>query len=198
MSTLDIHAVLQLYLRDGVLRDPAVMGLHSFAREELEARGFDACGNPAQICLYEDQRRFRRAGRSVLLAFKVFLEQGRLCANGLELGYQLRLAGLLRAVGKPAMPAFRVLLRRDARCGALLFDNGLVLQFAANLRGAPRHYFLTLVEGHVPPQAGSELDLRAASQAHVDALYATHAPEQLRHLARRNHAPLQELIRLLA
>ena len=198
MSTPDIHAVLQLYLRDGLLRDPAVMGLRSFTREELAARGFDACGNPAQICLYEDQRCFHRAGRAVRLAFKVFLEQGRLCANGLELGYQLRLAGVLRAVGKPAMPAFRVLLRRDARCGALLFDNGLVLQFAANLRGAPRHYFLTHVEGHVPAPAGSELDLRAASQAQVDALYATHAPDQLQRLARRKHAPLQELIRVLA
>ena len=40
--------------------------------------------------------------------------------------------------------------------------------------------------------------LRAASQAQVDALYATHAPDQLRQLARREHAPLQELIRLLA
>ena len=198
MTTFDIHAVLQSYLRDGVLRDPAVMGLRSFAREELEARGFDACGNPAQICLYEDQRRFRRAGRAVQLACKVFLEQGCLCANGLELGYQVRLAGVLRAVGKPAMPAFRVLLRRDARCGALLFDNGLVLQFAANLRGAPRHYFLTHVEGHVLAPAGGEPALRAASQAHVDALYATHAPEQLRQLARRDHAPLQELIRLLS
>lgn len=198
MTTSDIHAVLQSYLRDGMLRDPAVMGLHSFAREELEARGFDAWGNPAQICLYEDQRRFRRAGRVVQLGFKVFLEQGRLCANGLELGYQVRLAGVLRAAGKPALPAFRVLLRRDARCGALLFDNGLVLQFAANLRGAPRHYFLTHVEGHVPAPAGSEVDLRAASQAHVDALYATHAPHQLQHLARRKHAPLQELIRVLA
>lgn len=198
MSTIDIHAVLQSYLRDGVLRDPAVMGLRSFERAELEARGFDACGNPAQICLYEDQRRFRRAGRAVRLAFKVFLEQGRLCANGLELGYQLRLAGVLRAVGKPAMPAFRVLLRCDARCGALLFDNGLVWQFAANLRGAPRHYFLTHVEGHVPGPAGSDSDLRAASQTHVDALYATYAQHQLQRLARRDHAPLQELISLLA
>ena len=198
MTTPDIHAVLLSYVRDGVLRDPAVMGLRSFERDELEARGFDACGNPAQICLYEDQRRFRRAGRAVQLACKVFLEQGRWCANGLELGYQVRLAGVLRAVGKPAMPAFRVLLRRDARCGALLFDNGLVLQFAANLRGAPRHYFLTHVEGHVPAPAGSELDLRAASQAQVDALYATHASDELQRLARRDHAPLQELIRLLS
>ena len=110
MTTPDIHAVLLSYVRDGVLRDPAVMGLRSFAREELEARGFDACGNPAQICLYEEQRRFRRAGRAVQLACKVFLAQGRWCANGLELGYQVRLAGVLRAVGKPAMPAFRVLL----------------------------------------------------------------------------------------
>ena len=198
MTTPDIHAVLLSYVRDGVLRDPAVMGLRSFAREELEARGFDACGNPAQICLYEEQRHFRRAGRAVQLACKVFLAQGRWCANGLELGYQVRLAGVLRAVGKPAMPAFRVLLRRDARCGALLFDNGLVLRFAANLRGAPRHYFLTHVEGHVPAPAGGEPALRAASQAPLDALYHTCTPEQLRRLARRDHAPLQELIRLLS
>ena len=198
MSTLDIHAVLQLYLRDGLLRDPGVMGLHSFAREELAARGFDACGNPAQICLYEDQRRFRRAGRAVHLAFKVFLEQGRLCANGLELGYQLRLAGVLRAVGKPALPGCRVLLRRNWRSGALLFDNGLALQFAANRRGAPRHYFVIHVEGHLPAPAGSDIDLRAASHAPLDALYASYAPEQLRQLSHRDHAPLQELIRVLS
>ena len=193
----DLHAVVLAYLADGWLRDPATVGLRTFEHAELAARGFDIIGPPQGLTLYEDQRRFGRAGRLVQASFKVFLEQGHLRGNGLELGHQLRLASLLRAARGLVLPPCKVLLRRDASWGALLFDNGLVLHFAANLRGTPRHYFLTIVEGSVPAPAGSELDLRAASQAHADVLYATYAPAELRRLAHRSHAPLRELIREL-
>ena len=193
----DLHAVVLAYLADGWLRDPAMAGLRSFEHAELAARGFDIIGPPHGLALYEDQRRFRRAGRVVQGSFKVFLEQGHFHGNGLDLGYQLRLAGVLRAARGQALPLFKVLLRRDASWGALLFDNGLVLHFAANLRGTPRHYFLTIVEGSVPAPPDSELDLRAASQAHADVLYATYTPAELQRLAHRGHAPLRELIREL-
>ena len=193
----DLHAVVLAYLADGWLRDPAMAGLRSFEHAELAARGFDIIGPPHGLALYEDQRRFRRAGRVGQGAFKVFLEQGHFHGNGLDLGYQLRLAGVLRAARGQALPLFKVLLRRDASWGALLFDNGLVLHFAANLRGTPRHYFLTIVEGSVPAPPDSELDLRAASQAHAEVLYATYTPAELQRLAHRGHAPLRELIREL-
>lgn len=194
----DLHTVLLAYLADGWLRDPSMVGLRTFEHAELAARGFDIIGPPQGLILYEDQRHFRRAGRVVQGSFKVFLEQGRFHGNGLELGEQVRLAGVLRAANGTVLPPFKVLLRRDASWGALLFDNGLVLHFAANLRGTPRHYFLTIIEGSVPVPADSELDLRAASQAHADALYATYTPADLQRLAYRGHAPLQELIGLLA
>ena len=193
----DLHAVVLAYLADGWLRDPAMAGLRSFEHAELAVRGFDIIGPPHGLALYEDQRRFRRAGRVGQGAFKVFLEQGHFHGNGLDLGYQLRLAGVLRAARGQALPPFKVLLRRDASWGALLFDNGLVLHFAANLRGTPRHYFLTIGEGSVPAPPDSELDLRAASQAHADVLYATYTPAELQRLAHRGHAPLRELIREL-
>ena len=193
----DLHAVVLAYLADGWLRDPAMAGLRSFEHAELAVRRFDIIGPPQGLALYEEQRRFRRAGRVVQGAFKVFLEQGHFHGNGLDLGYQLRLAGVLRAARGQALPLFKVLLRRDASWGALLFDNGLVLHFAANLRGTPRHYFLTIVEGSVPAPPDSELDLRAASQAHADVLYATYTPAELQRLAHRGHAPLRELIREL-
>ena len=193
----DLHAVVLAYLADGWLRDPAMAGLRSFEHAELAVRGFDIIGPPQGLALYEEQRRFRRAGRVVQGVFKVFLEQGHFHGNGLDLGYQLRLAGVLRAARGQALPLFKVLLRRDASWGALLFDNGLVLHFAANLRGTPRHYFLTIVEGSVPAPPDSELDLRAASQAHAEVLYATYAPAELQRLAHRGHAPLRELIREL-
>ena len=187
----DLHAVVLAYLADGWLRDPAMVDLRTFEHAELAARGFDMIGPPQGLILYEDQRRFRRADRVVQGSFKVFLEQGRFHGNGLDLGYQLRLAGVLRAA------CGQVLLRRNASWGALLFDNGLVLHFAANLRGTPRHYFLTIVEGGVPAPPNSELDLRAASQAHADVLYATYTPAELQRLAHRGSAPLRELIREL-
>ena len=193
----DLHAVVLAYLADGWLRDPAMAGLRSFEHAELAVRGFDIIGPPQGLALYEEQRRFRRAGRVGQGAFKVFLEQGHFHGNGLDLGYQLRLAGVLRAARGQALPPFKVLLRRDASWGALLFDNGLVLHFAANLRGTPRHYFLTIVEGSVPAPPDSELDLRAASQAHAEVLYATYTPAELQRLAHRGHAPLRELIREL-
>lgn len=194
----DLHAVLLAYLADGWLRDPSMAGLRSFEHDELAARGFDIIGPPQGLALYEDQRRFRRAGRVVQGSFKVFLEQGHFRGNGIDLGYQLRLAGVLRAARGLPLPPFKVLLRRDARWGALLFEHGLALHFAANLRGPPRHYFLTIVEGSVPAPAGSGLELRAASQTHADALYATCTQDELRRLAQRGPAPLQELIGLLA
>lgn len=193
----DLHAVLLAYLADGWLRDPATVGLHTFEHAELAARGFDIIGPPQGLTLYEDPRHFRRAGRLVQASFKVFLEQDRLCGNGLGLGYQLRLVGVLRAARGLALPPFRVLLRRDARWGALLFEHGLALHFAANLRGPPRHYFLTIIEGCVAAPAGSGPDLGAASQAHAGALYALCTPAELRRLAHRGHAPLQELINAL-
>ena len=197
MPLHDIHAVMQSYLDDGWLREPQAVGLASFTAPELLARGFDELSDGGQLCLYEDERWFRRASRAVQASFKVYLQGGRLHANGLELGYQVRLASVLRAARRP-LPPYRLLLEAGAHSGALLFDSGLVLQFAANLRGAPRHYFLTLVEGQLPDPGAGELDLRAASEGHVQALYGHRAPEQLQRQARRGHAALRELARVLA
>lgn len=193
----DIHTVLQSYLDDGWLREPQTVGLATFTAPELLARGFYELCDGGQLCLYEDERWFRRASRAVQTSFKVYLQGGRLHANGLELGYQVRLASVLRAVRRP-LPPYRLLLETGACSGALLFDSGLVLQFATNLHGAPRHYFLTLVEGQLPDPGAGELDLRAASEGHVQALYGHCTPEELQRKARRGHAALRELARLLA
>ena len=197
----DIHALMQSYLDDGWLREPQAVGLASFTAPELLARGFDELCDGGQLCLYEDERWFRRASRAVQASFKVYLQGGRLHANGLELGYQVRLASVLRAARRP-LPPYRLLLEAGAHSGALLFDSGLVLQFAANLWGKPRHFYLTLVEGHVAdaelPDRDSDIDLRAASVGHVLALYDSRDPADLRRLARRGNAALRELAQLLA
>lgn len=197
MPLHDLPAVLQAYLDDAWLRDPRAVGLDTFGAPELLARGFYELCDGGQLCLYEDERWFRHAGRAVQASFKVYLCAGQLHANGLELGYQVRLASVLRAARRP-LPPYRLLLEPGAHSGALLFDSGLVLQFAANLRGAPRHYFLTLVEGQLPDPGAGDLDLRAASEGHVQALYGSVAPEALQRRARRGHAALRELARVLA
>ncbi|MEF2266892.1 hypothetical protein V3C40_08865 [Janthinobacterium sp. LS2A] len=201
MPLPDIHVLLQSWLDHGWLRDPQAVGLHTFEAQELATSGFDAISDGDQLCLYEDARLFRRAGRPVPASFKVYLQRGQLGANGLELGYQVHLAGFLRAARQP-LPACRVLLEQGGRSGALLFENGLVLQFCANLRGKPRHYYLTLVEGHVAdaqlPDRDSDIDLRAASARHVQAIYDSRDPAELRRLARRGNAALRELASLLA
>ena len=197
MTVYDLHTVLQAYLDDGWLREPHAVGLDTFGAPELLARGFDEIGDGHQCCLYEDARLFRYGRHRVQALFKVYLQDGRLLANGLELGYQLHLASFLRTARQP-LPPCRVLLEAGARSGALLFDHGLVLQFAANLRGAPRHYFLTLVEGNSPAPGGHALDLRAASASHVQALNEYLAPAALALLARRGHAALRELAQLLS
>ena len=200
MPLSDIHVLLQSWLDHGWLRDPQAVGLATFEAQELVAHGFDAISDGGQLCLYEDERLFRRGKRPVQASFKAYLQRGQLGANGLDLGYQVRLAGFLRAA--QPLPAFRVLLEQGGRSGALLFDSGLVLQFAANLRGKPRHYYLTLVEGHVAdaelPDRDSDIDLRAASVGHVQALYDSRDPAELQRLARRGHAALRELAQLLS
>ena len=201
MPLLEIHTLLQSWLEHGWLREPQAVGLASFEAQELTARGFDVICDGGQLCLYEHERLLRRAGRPVQASFKAYLQRGQLGANGLDLGYQVHLAGVLRAAQQP-LPAFRVLLEQGGRSGALLFDNGLVLQFSANLRGKPRHYYLTLVEGHVAdaqlPDRDSDIDLRAASAGHVQALYDSRHPADLQRLARRGNAALRELAQLLA
>ncbi len=201
MPILDIHDLLQSWLDHGWLRDPQAVGLASFEAQELVAWGFDAISDGGQLCLYEDERLFRRGKRQVQASFKAYLQRGQLGANGLDLGYQVHLAGFLRAARQP-LPAFRVLLEQGGRSGALLFDSGLVLQFAANLRGKPRHYYLTLVEGHVADaqlaDRDSDIDLHAASVGHVQAIYDSRDRAELQRLARRGNAALRELASLLA
>ena len=201
MPILDIHFLLQSWLDHGCLRDPQAVGLSTFEAQELVAHGFYPVSDVDQLCLYEDERLFRRAGRPVHALFKAFLQRGQLVANGLGLGDQVHLAGFLRAARQP-LPAFRVLLEQGGRSGALLFENGLVLQFAANLRGKPRHYYLTLVEGHVADaqlaDRDSDIDLRAASARHVQAIYDSRDRAELQRLVRRGNAALRELANLLA
>ena len=201
MPIFDIHVLLQSWLDHGWLRDPQAVGLSTFEAQELVAHGFYPVSDVDQLCLYEDERLFRRAGRPVHALFKAFLQRGQLVANGLGLGDQVHLAGFLRAARQP-LPAFRVLLEQGGRSGALLFENGLVLQFAANLRGKPRHYYLTLVEGHVAdaqlPDRDSDIDLRAASARHVQAIYDSRDRAELQRLARRGNAALRELAHLLS
>ena len=201
MPISDIHVLLQSWLDHGWLREPQAVGLATFEAQELVAHGFDAISDGGQLCLYEDERLFRRGKRQVQASFKAYLQRGQLGANGLDLGYQVHLAGFLRAARQP-LPAFRVLLEQGGRSGALLFENGLVLQFAANLRGKPRHYYLTLVEGHVADaqlaDRDSDIDLRAASARHVQALYDSRDRAELPRLARRGNAALRELAHLLS
>lgn len=201
MPIPDIHVLLQSWLDHGWLRDPQAVGLSTFEAQELVAHGFYPVSDVDQLCLYEDERLFRRACRPVHALFKAFLQRGQLVANGLGLGDQVHLAGFLRAARQP-LPAFRVLLEQGGRSGALLFENGLVLQFAANLRGKPRHYYLTLVEGHVAdaqlPDRDSDIDLRAASARHVQAIYDSRDRAELQRLARRGNAALRELAHLLS
>ncbi|UQV46766.1 hypothetical protein KIV45_07595 [Janthinobacterium lividum] len=113
MPILDIHVLLQSWLDHGWLRDPQAVGLTTFEAQELVARGFDAISDGGQLCLYEDERLFRRAGRPVRASFKLYLQRGQLGANGLDLGEQVHLAGFLRAARQP-LPAFRVLLEQGA------------------------------------------------------------------------------------
>ena len=201
MPILDIHFLLQSWLDHGCLRDPQAVGLSTFEAQELVAHGYYPVSDVDQLCLYEDERLFRRAGRPVHALFKAFLQRGQLVANGLGLGDQVHLAGFLRAARQP-LPAFRVLLEQGGRSGALLFENGLVLQFAANLRGKPRHYYLTMVEGHVADaqlaDRDSDIDLRAASARHVQAIYDSRDRAELQRLARRGNAALRELAHLLS
>ena len=201
MPIFDIHVLLQSWLDHGWLCDPQAVGLSTFEAQELVAHGYYPVSDVDQLCLYEDERLFRRAGRPVHALFKAFLQRGQLVANGLGLGDQVHLAGFLRAARQP-LPAFRVLLEQGGRSGALLFENGLVLQFAANLRGKPRHYYLTLVEGHVADaqlaDRDSDIDLRAASARHVQAIYDSRDRAELQRLARRGNAALRELAHLLS
>ncbi|MEG2030492.1 MAG: aldo/keto reductase, partial [Janthinobacterium sp.] len=48
-------------------------------------------------------------------------------------------------------------------------------------------------EGSVPAPPDSELDLRAASQAHADVLYATYTPAELQRLAAARGATAAQL-----
>lgn len=187
MSLTDIHAVLQAFLDDGWLRDPRLVGLDSFDVAELDARGFYRLCDGAGLCLHEEQRLLRRAGRSLEVLFKVYQQDGQLRANGLELGYQLRLAPFLRAASAHGLLPCRVLLGARGRSGALLFEHGLVLQFAANLWGRPRHFFLTHVEGNLD-----------AARPALQALYADPASAQWQRKARRGSTALRELAVVLA
>lgn len=204
MPLTDIHAVLQAFLDDGWLREPRLVGLDSFDPAELDARGFFRLCDGAGMCLHEETRLMRRANRPLEVLFKLYQQHGQLRANGLELGYQLRLAPFLRAASAHGLPSCRVLLGARGRSGALLFGHGLVLQFAANLRGKPRHFFLTLAEGHphsidaVHGGRHGEADLRAASIGHAQALYAEPGSGTWQRKARRGNAALRELAAVLA
>lgn len=186
MPLTDIHTVLQAFLDDGWLRDPRLVGLDSFDPAELDARGFFRLCDGSQFCLHEEQRLLRRHDRALEVLLKVYTQHGQLKTNGLELGYQLRLAPFLRAASAHGLPPCRVLLGARGRSGALLFEHGLVLQFATNLWGRPRHFFLTHVEGRVDQ-----------AQPDLKALYADPASAQWQRQARRGSAALRELAAVL-
>jgi hypothetical protein len=196
MPLHDIHAVMQSYLDDGWLREPQAVGLASFTAPELLARGFDELCDGGQLCLYEDERWFRRASRAVQASFKVYLQGGRLHANGLELGYQVRLASVLRAARRP-LPPYRLLLEAGAQRRAAVRQRPGAAVCRQPARRAPPLFFDPRRGAAARPGAG-ELDLRAASEGHVRALYGYRAPEQLQRQARRGHAALRELARVLA
>ncbi|UOD32987.1 hypothetical protein INH39_15930 [Massilia violaceinigra] len=118
-----VAELMRMYIEEGLVTRPEMLGLPDFSSATLIEHGFDPAGD-VEYRLYEKSYRF--ACRAIELNFKVYIENGVIDSNGVELGGKLRVETELHRLATLLAPgAIRSI-------ELLIFDNLLVATLLIN------------------------------------------------------------------
>lgn len=115
---------MRIYIEEGLVTCPALLGLPDFSSATLIEHGFDCVGD-SDYQLYEKPYRF--ADSAIELGFKVYVENGAIDTNGVELGGNMRietqLHRLASLLGPGAVRSIELLVFDNLREAMLLIND---------------------------------------------------------------------------
>lgn len=119
-----VAELMRLYIEEGLVTRSQMLGLPDFSSATLIEHGFDPVGD-YEYRLYEKSYRF--AGRAIELNFKVYIENGVIDSNGVELGGNLRveteLHRLATLLAPGAIRSIELLVFDNLLAATLLINN---------------------------------------------------------------------------
>ncbi|RSZ55299.1 hypothetical protein HF313_06305 [Massilia atriviolacea] len=119
---------MRIYIEEGLVTRPALFGLPDFSSATLIEHGFDCVGD-SDDQLYEKPYRF--AGCAIELGFKVYVENGAIDSNGVELGGNMRLETELQRLASLLAPdavrSIELLVFDNLREATLLINDSVNL-----------------------------------------------------------------------
>jgi hypothetical protein len=125
-----VAELMRIYIEEGLVRRPALLGLADFSSATLIEHGFDCVGE-RDDGLYEKGYRF--AGCAIYLNFKVYIENGVIDANGVEIAGNMRveteLQRLALLLGPGAVHSVELLVFDNLLEASLLINDTVNIHF---------------------------------------------------------------------
>ncbi|MFC7518491.1 hypothetical protein ACFQUU_26115 [Herbaspirillum sp. GCM10030257] len=197
-SAANIYDVIITFLEDGRIKAPLTVNLNSFEPNLLRDSGFDLSGDPNEHYLYAWTRYFSSKRRKICTEFKLYFYQNRLRTNGLGIVSKIRLSTLLKKIHEKELLTnskphrFEIYLDNGLKEGALLFENGILMQFSTADKGSARNYYIKTVESNF--DESTQFDMKKTNTNFVRSMFKKYDYANLsKKKCKSNHA-IQKLI----
>lgn len=146
-SAISMSELIYRIVRDGWIDDPSSVDLYSFSKTDINMEYADISGEQTDHHLLSWARNFPSMRKSICVELKLYFYADRLRTNGIALIDKFRLSTFLRHLkinsGNPQF-LFDIHMNKGMTEGAILFKNGVLIQFFAGIR--KRNFYIRTVE----------------------------------------------------
>jgi len=189
----DLSDVIQRFIRDGWVAEPALVGLPSYSRSDLDLESADISGDLSDHHLLAWERNFPSNLRSICTEFKLYFYGDHLRTNGLSVIGQFRLTTLLKYLksqnDRLVLP-ISIYMNKERSEGALMFESGVLIQFSADADN--NNFYVRTVESGIDLTAGDAS--KFANERFVKSLFNEFSCAELR---KKKGAPTMKSVQKL-
>ena len=189
---VDINEFIFCFVRDGWLADPGALGLQSFLKADIDLDSADMSGEQGSHHLLSWDVQLASKRKSIAAEFKLYFHAEQLRTNGFGLFDKVRLITFLHYLklrGGNQFYSYDIHLSDDRKQGALMFSNGVLIQFSAET--GERNFYIKTVESGI--DLTDESFSRLANARFVNSMFRVFSCEQWQKTKLSSDRPLRKL-----
>ena len=196
-----MNALLFRFVKDGWIDDPRAVKLPSFSKADIHTDDVDVSGDPAEHNLFAWDRCFPSGRTMICTEFKLYFYGNVLRTNGIGIVGKLRVTAFLSYLKRDTEKntastdfSFQIYMNKTLDEGAILFRNGVMIQFAA--QDGERNFYMKTVESGV--DLTDEHAAKLANTRFVNSLFSEFSCKQWDTKKRARHIPMRKLCAVIS